>query len=110
MALMKLKRMRKNINNKKYFESFLNCICEVCWLDASGSQKEKLSKINHIEPSALLIPTLTYGVIYKVDSLAMIILQEKSEDECDYTCIPLSWIVDIKELQSNGQTKSIGVI
>ena len=85
--------------NKKYFESFLGQICEVCWLDASCETKEEISKLSNIAPASLLIPTSTYGIIYKVDAVALIILQEKSETECDYTCVPLSWIIDIKELK-----------
>jgi len=85
--------------NKKFCKSFIGLTCQVHWFDASGEMKEQLSELKHIEPSSLLIPTTTYGVIYKVDDGALIILQEQSDTECDFTCIPISWIEEIKELK-----------
>lgn len=85
--------------SKKYYESFIGNVCEVEWLDAIAGQHEELLKIKDVKPSSLLGPTSTYGVIYSVDDGALIILQEQSEDLCDYTVIPLSWIMKIKELK-----------
>ena len=83
------------INYKKY----LGKICDVTWFDACGKQKEELSKINDIPPASLLVLTHTYGLVYRVDDKAILILQEKSEEECDYTCIPIDWVIDINKLK-----------
>lgn len=85
--------MIKNLNN------YLKKVCVVSWLDASGSQKEDLSKIDSVPPSSLLVHTETFGEIYKIDDNAIVILQEKSVDQVDYTCIPINWVEDIKILR-----------
>jgi len=77
----------------------IGTICEINWLDASGKMKEELEKINDVLPSSLLIQATTYGEIYKVDDKAILILQEKSDTECDYTVIPISWVINIKNLK-----------
>jgi len=85
--------MNKNLKIPK-----VGTICEINWLDASGKMKEEIDKISNVTPSSLLIYATTYGEIYKVDDKAIVILQEKSETECDYTVIPISWIMNIKIL------------
>jgi hypothetical protein len=83
----------KNLNN------YLNKVCVVSWLDACGEQKEDLSKLDSVSPSSLLVHTETFGEIYKIDDNAIVILQEKSAEQVDYTCIPINWIEDIKILR-----------
>lgn len=70
----------------------------ITWLDAAGNQKEDKSKLNNLTPKDLLVPTTTYGKLYMEDKIAVVILQEDSSEQVDYTVIPKSIIVGIKEL------------
>jgi hypothetical protein len=82
------------INLNKY----IGKLVILSWLDAEGSMKETKSNLKSLNPKDLLILTTTYGRIFKVDGVATIILQEESDTECDYTCVPNSLIVDVQEL------------
>ena len=68
-------------------------IVEVTWLDAMGESKSQKSKIDNCQPSDLLIINKTYGIFYKEDKKAIIIVQEDSEDDIDFTVIPKPWII-----------------
>jgi hypothetical protein len=74
-------------------------IIEVTWLDANGCMKAEIKDIENLEPENLLVTTKTYGVLYKQSDLAIIILQEVSESECDYTVVAKSDIINIKILK-----------
>lgn len=73
-------------------------IVEVAWLDAAGEQKEDKDKLNRMEPKDLLVKNITYGLFFKEDEVAVVILQEDSEEQVDYTVIPTSWITTINKL------------
>lgn len=77
---------------------------EVCveWIDAVGEMKERLEKLKDIPPQSLLIVTKTYGLLYNFDDKALVILTEVSDEECDYTAIPTSWIISISEMRVKG--------
>jgi hypothetical protein len=68
-------------------------IVEVTWLDAMGESKSPKSKIDSCNPSDLLIINKTYGIFYKEDKKAIIIVQEDSQDDIDFTVIPKPWII-----------------
>ena len=70
-----------------------NKIVEVTWMDAMGESKSPKSKIENVTPSELLIVNKTYGILYKEDDKAILIIQEDSIDDIDYTVIPKPWII-----------------
>jgi hypothetical protein len=70
-----------------------NKIVEVTWMDAMGESKSPKSKIENVTPSELLIMNKTYGILYKEDDKAVLIIQEDSIDDIDYTVIPKPWII-----------------
>lgn len=72
---------------------------QVKWTDAAGGQKVDKKEITNIAPKNLLVITDTFGVYYKEDNLAVVILQEESDDQCDYTVIPRGMIIEIQELK-----------
>lgn len=82
--------MQKRNHNPK-----LGKIVEVVWMDAVGEQKKCLEDIKNIPPSQLLVLTKTYGEFYKEDDKAIMILQERSEEEVDLTVIPTAWVIKI---------------
>ena len=65
----------------------------VTWLDAMGESKSSRSKIETCNPSDLLVMNKTYGILYKEDKDAVLIIQEDSPDEIDFTVIPKPWII-----------------
>ena len=77
----------------------LNKKVHVKWADAAGQQKIDKSEIDNVTPSELLVITDTFGILYKEDKLAVIILQEDSKDSVDYTVIPKGMIMSITELK-----------
>jgi uncharacterized protein YndB with AHSA1/START domain len=72
---------------------------EVQWMDAAGGQKIDKEEIEKVSPKHLLVITETFGILYKEDALAVLILQEDSAESVDYTVIPRGMIVKIRELQ-----------
>jgi len=74
-------------------------IVEITWLDACGEQRESIEELNKINPASCLVKTKTYGVLHAEDDLAIIVVEEISESECDFTCIPKSLIKNIKILK-----------
>lgn len=71
----------------------------VTWLDAAGMQKEDKDKIKDMSPSDLLVTTTTYGILWKSDDNAIILLQENSDEQVDYTVIPKSLIIKTEILK-----------
>jgi len=71
----------------------------VTWLDAMGELKGEKDTIDNAEPSSLLIENKTYGILYKQDDYALVIVQEDSIDTVDYTVIPKSIVTSIKVLK-----------
>ena len=71
----------------------------VTWLDAAGDSRASKSDLDSALPSSLLMETKTYGILYKKDDYAVIIVQEDSADTIDYTVIPKSIITEIKILK-----------
>jgi len=78
---------------------YVSKVVEVIWYDAAGKQKEDINKVMLIQPKELLIKTTSYGLLCSVDLDAIMILHEYSDQEVDYTVIPNSWIIKIKELK-----------
>lgn len=76
-------------------------IVEVTWLDAAGGQKVDRTTLKNVNPKELLVVNKTYGILWKEDKYAILILQEDSCDEVDYTVIPKSWTIEIKDLGNN---------
>jgi hypothetical protein len=76
-----------------------NPIVCVTWLDAMGQLKADKSDIDRASPKSFLIVNKTYGILYKKDDFAVIILQEDSDDQVDYTVVPKSLITEIKVLK-----------
>lgn len=85
--------MKKKTNNK------LGKTVKVQWADAAGEQKTDKCDIDNSEPKDLLVITDTFGILYKEDELAVVILQEDSKDSVDYTVIPKGMILSINELK-----------
>jgi len=77
----------------------LNKKVHVKWADACGESKVVKSEIENVSPKDLLVITDTFGILYKEDDLAVLILQEDSHDSVDYTVIPRGMILSIKELK-----------
>ena len=71
----------------------------VKWADAAGGQKIDRNEIDNATPKSLLVITNTYGILEKQDDAAILILQEDSPDQVDYTVIPRGMILEIKELK-----------
>jgi hypothetical protein len=69
------------------------------WLDAAGGQKVDKETVSNVSPKSLLVITDTFGILYKEDNLAILILQEDSNEQCDYTVIPKGMLVSLKELK-----------
>jgi hypothetical protein len=74
-------------------------IVEVEWMDASANQKDRKYKHKNISASDLLVNTKTYGVLFKEDINAVLIYQEDSTEECDWTAIPRGCILNIKVIK-----------
>lgn len=68
-------------------------IVEVTWMDAVGESKCNRSKLDNSNPTDLLIINKTYGIFYKEDKNAVVIVQEDSQDDIDFTVIPKPWIL-----------------
>ena len=76
-----------------------DAVYQITWLDAMGEQKADKEKLKDISPKDLLVRTETFGKLFKEDDVAIIILQEDSDSECDYTVIPKSWIIEKKVIK-----------
>lgn len=81
-------------------QKFINKVCVINWDDAVGRSKQLKDEISDIPPGELLVSTNTYGLVYKSDDKAVIILQENSELECDYTVIPIGMLKNIQQLKT----------
>jgi hypothetical protein len=68
-------------------------IVEVTWMDAMGEMKIDKSKVDSINPSDFLVMNKTYGVLYKQDEGAILILTEDSANEVDICVIPKPWVI-----------------
>jgi hypothetical protein len=75
------------------------------WMDASGEMKESKKLLDETSPGDLLVPTNTYGILYKYDNVAVVIVSEDSDDQVDFTTIPIDWISNIRELKETGGKK-----
>ena len=73
-------------------------IVEVVWKDAFCETCKARDEIDSPEPGDLLVLTSTYGIYYKDDNEAIMILQEKSDIAVDRTIIPKTWIQSINKL------------
>jgi hypothetical protein len=81
------------------FNKYLNKTVKVTWLDACGEQNVDDDELKDKTPSDLLIPNVSYGVLYKVDDKGIIIISEDGIDRKDYTCIPIGWTIQIRKLK-----------
>jgi hypothetical protein len=72
---------------------------EVTWEDALGDSLAEKEDIENMRPQDLLAITKTYGILYKEDEKAVIILQEDSDTRVDYAVIPKGIIVKIRKLK-----------
>lgn len=72
---------------------------EVIWADALGDMTADKETVVNSEPKDLLAITKTYGLLYKQDDKAVIILQEDSDTRVDYAVIPLGMIVKMRKLK-----------
>lgn len=72
----------------------------VTWMDAAGQQKADKEMLESVTPGELLVRTETYGILFNYDDRAVLILQEDSDSQADYTVIPLGDIVDIHYFKS----------
>ena len=84
---------------KKNLEQYKGELVRVHWCDASCGQKESIKKIEESTPNGQLTYTTTYGRLKDVDDFAIIILEEESDSECDYSVIPRSIILEIDTLE-----------
>lgn len=75
-------------------------IVSVNWKDAVGESKADFGDLIDIPPKSLLVDTKTYGKIHAFDDEAIVILQEDSEHQGDYTVVPLGMIVKIDILDT----------
>lgn len=72
---------------------------EVIWKDALGDMTADKETVINSEPKDLLAITKTYGILYKEDDEAVIILQEDSDTRVDYAVLPKGMIVKISKLK-----------
>jgi len=72
---------------------------EVLWLDALGDMTADKETVINSTPTSLLAPTKTYGLLYKEDDKAIIVLQEDSDTRVDYAVIPKGMITKIRKLK-----------
>ena len=72
---------------------------EVIWQDALGDMTADKETVENAEPKDLLAITKTYGLLYKEDDKAVIILQEDSDTRVDYAVIPKGMIVKMRKLK-----------
>lgn len=74
-------------------------IVEITWMDAAGETAREKEEVENLDPKDLLEETKTYGIFYKEDDEAVIILQEDSPRTVDYTVIPKSLIIETRKLK-----------
>jgi hypothetical protein len=72
---------------------------EVTWKDAAGEIKTNREEVDNVSPKELLITNKTYGIFHKEDDEAILIIQEDSVTDIDYTVIPKGWPLKIKILK-----------
>lgn len=75
-------------------------IVTVEWKDAMGASKADFEEIIDVPPRELLVATKTYGKVHSIDEEAIVILQEDSAHQGDYTVVPFGMITDIHILDS----------
>ncbi len=70
----------------------MKTLVEVIWMDAASGyiNPDDLGK-----PSDLLFEQRSYGIIYKIDDEATLIIHGETIDEITYTVIPNKWIKEI---------------
>ena len=83
--------MVKNTRSKKAYK-IGDYVC-VTWVDATADQKARLSSLKHMTAGELLEETKTFGILAKEDKDAVLIHQESSSIECDWTAIPKGCII-----------------
>jgi len=72
----------------------MKTLVEVIWMDASSGEMhpDELGA-----PKDLLFEQRSYGILYRSDDVATLILQGETTDEIMYTVIPNKWIKEIIE-------------
>jgi hypothetical protein len=68
-------------------------IVEVTWMDAYGEISASREKVDSCNPSDFLVPCKTYGILYKEDNNAVLLLTEDSANDVDIAVIPKPWIL-----------------
>lgn len=96
---VKLKDKKLQLHLEKLYTS--EQPVEVVWYDACGAQKVDRKELHNenITPSSYLVHTCTYGIVENFDEGALMLVSESSDDEADYTCIPINWIAEITPLE-----------
>jgi len=74
-------------------------VVEVIWRDAMAELSANKSELEHAAPQDKLITSYLYGVYYKVDDEATMILTDDSDTSVDYVVVPNSWIIEINVLR-----------
>lgn len=76
----------------------------VTWYDAITHKRAKLIDLNK-PPKELLAICISFGVLFKQDENAIVIMHEDAGDEADFTVIPNSWLNKIEKV--NGRKRYI---
>lgn len=79
--------------------------CEFHWLDVTGNIRKEIKEIKDVPIISLLEPIVTYGIVWKVDNMGIIIATEILDGEIDYGVIPHSLITNIQELKYKTEVK-----
>jgi hypothetical protein len=85
----------------KITKAKINDVVEVIWLDALCVSRHAKDGLSDVSPKDMLILTKTYGIYHVDDGTAIMILQEDSDSNADFTVIPTSLISEINVLRKD---------
>lgn len=91
--------MQMKKQNKQNKRAKVGDVVKVTWLDANVETCIDKDEAEARTASSYLVPTETFGILFKRDSKALMILQEDSDSRCDMTCIPNSMLNKITKLE-----------
>ena len=79
--------------------------CEFHWLDVTGNIRKEINEIKDVPIISLLEPIVTYGIVWKYDTMGIIIATEILDGEIDYGVIPHNLITNIRTLEYKKEAK-----
>ena len=80
-------------------------LCKVKWLDAVNERGQ--NQINLKNPSNHLSYCETVGEVVAQDERAIVIVYHYTDcDGVDFICIPMSWVIEMEELECSENSES----